>query len=350
LVVAIASNRADVDTGRATGWTNASLTSITERADLYTSTPGNGGGVSLACGVMASAGTYNATTCTFSTSSVQGRISLALEPATTAHVVVAESGSYGVTGTAADLEFGRVVAAGAGSYALTGTDASLERGFAVIADAGAYSLTGTAANLVYTPASNKLLAADTGSYSLTGTAASLEFGFVVGAGAGSYTITGSTVNLIDNRKIIADTGSYALTGTAANLFHGRKVAADAGVYAFTGQDAQLVYEQSNAYVVGAAAGDYVLTGSAASLFHGRKLSVDAGAFSITGTSAEFSLARPSPIPVHFAIVAIPSPNRGTVSVPRRNGTSVMDTYVTSDITHRTSNDHLRTSDAPMRYV
>ena len=186
LVAAIISTRADVDSGRASGWTNASLASITERADLYTSVPGNGGGSSVACGVKVSAGAYNATTGTVSTASAQGRISIALEPATTAHVVVAESGSFAATGTAGSPLLGRVAAAAAGSYTMTGTVADLERGFAVIADAGSYAMTGSQATLTYTPASNKLIAADSTSYALTGTAAGVLLGrkiFAAPAGA-----------------------------------------------------------------------------------------------------------------------------------------------------------------------
>ena len=186
LVVAIITTRADVDTGRASGWTNASLASITERADLYTSVPGNGGGISVACGVKVAAGAYNATTGTVSTASAQGRISLALEPATTAHVVVAEPGSFAATGTTAGPLLGRVAAAAAAAYTLTGTVADLEKGFAVIADVGSYAMTGSQATLTYTPASNKLIAADSTPYALTGTAAGVLLGrkiFAAPAGA-----------------------------------------------------------------------------------------------------------------------------------------------------------------------
>ena len=176
LVVAIISTRADVDTGRASGWTNASLASITERADLYTSVPGNGGGVSVACGVKSTAGAYSGTTGTVSTTSVQGRISIALEPATTAHVVVAEAGSYAASGTTAAPLFGRVTVAAAGAYTMGGATADTEKGFAVIADAGSYAMTGSQATLTYTPASNKLIAADSTAYALAGTASGVLLG------------------------------------------------------------------------------------------------------------------------------------------------------------------------------
>jgi MSHA biogenesis protein MshQ len=83
LVVAIIAAGIDsnTDTQRA-GWTNGSLTSLTERIDSNTNA-GNGGGFGVATGVMATAGTYSSTTGTLAANSVQGRISLALKPKTT---------------------------------------------------------------------------------------------------------------------------------------------------------------------------------------------------------------------------------------------------------------------------
>ncbi len=79
LVVAIVANSTDTTTVQTSGWANASLTGLTERADGNT-TAGNGGGFGVATGVMATAGAYNATTATLLTSSVQGRMSIALRP------------------------------------------------------------------------------------------------------------------------------------------------------------------------------------------------------------------------------------------------------------------------------
>lgn len=79
LVVAACSQGRDLDsTALFNNWTNASLESITEIADICT-TQGNGGGFGAACGVKATAGAYDATTTTdIGVESGQGRISLAL--------------------------------------------------------------------------------------------------------------------------------------------------------------------------------------------------------------------------------------------------------------------------------
>jgi len=81
LVVAIVANATDTTSARTSGWTNANLTSLTERMDNNTSS-GNGGGFGVATGVKATAGAYGATTATLATSSVQGMLSFALKPAT----------------------------------------------------------------------------------------------------------------------------------------------------------------------------------------------------------------------------------------------------------------------------
>jgi hypothetical protein len=80
LIVAAFSHSTDItSTAQVSGWTNASLASITERIDNST-TSGDGDGIGMATGVKVSAGAYSATTATLVTASNQGRISIALKP------------------------------------------------------------------------------------------------------------------------------------------------------------------------------------------------------------------------------------------------------------------------------
>lgn len=66
LVLAAFSTGQDISsTAGATGWTNASLASLTERMDGWT-TNGNGGGFAMASGEKAAAGVVSATTATLS--------------------------------------------------------------------------------------------------------------------------------------------------------------------------------------------------------------------------------------------------------------------------------------------
>ena len=79
LVVTIVANATDTSSARTSGWTNSNLTSLTERMDNNT-TNGNGGGFGVATGVKAAAGATGATTATLATSSVQGKMTIALKP------------------------------------------------------------------------------------------------------------------------------------------------------------------------------------------------------------------------------------------------------------------------------
>lgn len=79
MVVAAVAWSTDSASAQTSSWTNANLTGLTERQDSG-STAGNGGGISVATGVMATAGAVGATTATLATSSVQGRIQFALIP------------------------------------------------------------------------------------------------------------------------------------------------------------------------------------------------------------------------------------------------------------------------------
>jgi len=80
LVVLAVSNATDTATAQTSGYTNTDLVNLTERTDRN-STQGNGGGFAVITGEKAAAGAYGTTTATLATSSVQGRMSIALKPA-----------------------------------------------------------------------------------------------------------------------------------------------------------------------------------------------------------------------------------------------------------------------------
>ncbi len=80
VVVAIATSLPDASgTANFSGWTNANLSSLTERTD-NTVTAGNGGGLGLATGGKATAGAYGATAVTLANAAVKGMMSIALKP------------------------------------------------------------------------------------------------------------------------------------------------------------------------------------------------------------------------------------------------------------------------------
>jgi Tfp pilus assembly protein PilV len=89
LVVAIVTNSTDSLSAQTSGFTNANLSSLLERADSNTDA-GFGGGFGIATGAWATSGAYGATTATLATSSIQARMSIALRP-TTACPTLAET-------------------------------------------------------------------------------------------------------------------------------------------------------------------------------------------------------------------------------------------------------------------
>jgi hypothetical protein len=79
VVVAIASSLPDATgTANFSSWTNADLTSVTERTD-NTTNAGNGGGLGIATGVKATAGAYGNTAVTLGASAYKGMMSIAIK-------------------------------------------------------------------------------------------------------------------------------------------------------------------------------------------------------------------------------------------------------------------------------
>jgi hypothetical protein len=80
VVVATAGSLPDASgTAQFSAWTNANLTSLTERTDNSVSS-GNGGSLGIATGFKATAGAYGNTAATHANSAVKGMISIAIRP------------------------------------------------------------------------------------------------------------------------------------------------------------------------------------------------------------------------------------------------------------------------------
>ncbi|WP_295217357.1 hypothetical protein [uncultured Brevundimonas sp.] len=121
LVVGMLSVATDIATSRVSTMSNANLTNVTKRSDDAT-TQGNGGGISLFTGELVTAGPTGTWSGTIATSSLQGRVAVALRrPGPT--VVVTKTGAgttvapTGATGVVAELH-----GAGRGGYLFQGGD------------------------------------------------------------------------------------------------------------------------------------------------------------------------------------------------------------------------------------
>lgn len=195
--------------------------------------------------------------------------------------LTADAGSYALTGTAANLKFGRKTAADSGSYTLTGTAAGLVHGWNLAAAAGSYTLTGSSANLLW----KRIAGAGAGSYALTGTAATLRRGYPLTASAGSYAWTGVAATLTHAWKVAAAAGSFTWNGQDAGLLWKRRLDAQAGSYSWTGTDATLTVSGAGGISLAADGGSYSLTGTAAGLLHGYRIQASGGSYALTGTAA-----------------------------------------------------------------
>lgn len=125
--------------------------------------------------------------------------------------IVAEAGSYTVTGNAADTLHDRNLVAEAGSFALSGLPAATAQGYSSAAEAGAYSLTGGDADFQR----DHVMAAEAGGYAVTGLDAATtadveatpeETGWTL---AGAGTSLGGGSSWTNPGNITADDGSIA---------------------------------------------------------------------------------------------------------------------------------------------
>ena len=264
---------------------------------------------------------------------------------TSARIIIADAGSYAVSGSTVGLKFNRLIGAGAVSYSVSGSAVTLKATFKTVPDSGTYALSGSSVALKF----NRLVSVAPGSYALSGTNAALSYGYTVAASSGSYAVSGSTVGLTFNRIIAANAGSYALTGSSATLTYtfgdrstvgkitqpraGRRLTgrryssfsrsggyvlvADPGSYALAGSDVILsqtadrtlgkttqplgsdlgvgrrytTFARAQNFVLPADAGTYTVTGSSVSLKFGRSLSAESATYNVTGSSVALTFNR-----------------------------------------------------------
>lgn len=165
-----------------------------------------------------------------------------------------------------------------GSYAVTGQTAGLLAGYVTVASPGSYTITGQAANLV----KSVILTADPGSYVLTGQTVNFLQDYVLPASPGAYNIAGQAAGLLASYLFAAEAGAYTLTGQATNLLKGFQLVADPGAFIITGQPIGFA---GSAYKIVADPGTYALTGQAVGLLKSFILTADPGAYTLTGQDA-----------------------------------------------------------------
>lgn len=172
-------------------------------------------------------------------------------------VLDATVASFALTGVDAGLTASRLLTCDVASFTLTGIDAALEAGISLNADTASFTLTGLDAGLT----AARTLTCDTASFTLTGIAADLEAGITLAADPGSFTLTGTDTGLTASRTLACDTASFTLTGVAAGLETGFTLACDTASYSVTGIDASLLASR----VIDPVTASFILSGVDATL-------------------------------------------------------------------------------------
>ncbi len=247
LVVLITSTSFNgTSTAQCSGWTNADLTSLTERTD-NTNTINLGGGHCLATGAKASAGSYTTTTVTLAQTTYKGAISLALKPTGTVlgngtdpgNATIGPGGAATMadaftfqTGTGTDVITAVVVGLSAGSSGgLSLVEITNDAGTTVygsVADPASdtpsitlstNTLTATTTSTQYkiriTPKSHANMPAPPGStYSVTA-----KINSWTGSGTQEGSDTAGTTVTIDNQSPADVTGASGTAGDAQVVFN-----------------------------------------------------------------------------------------------------------------------------------
>lgn len=192
----------------------------------------------------------------------------------------AEAGSFGITGVAADLEYGREVGAEGATFTVTGPEAALEQDRTVDAEAAAFAVGGVAADLER----DALVSAEAAAFDVTGQAAALEQGRRLSAEAAAFVFTGidAVLTALSAATLDAEGGVFVITGGETRF--GRSVVGDAGAFVITGGDAAL----ERGLLITAEGTSFAFTGAAANLLVGKRLDAEADAFDVTGIDAVLS--------------------------------------------------------------
>ena len=149
--------------------------------------------------------------------------------------LIAEFGTYSVTGFAAQLAFGDVFNAESGSYIVSGSNAALLQGFYLRADPSSYNVSGANATALVTD----YLSLDPGTYVTSGSTAALVLEYMFNAETGAYVVTGNPATFIIGIVLNAESVSYSVTGFDAEINKEGSFTAFPGAYDVTGLDAIL---------------------------------------------------------------------------------------------------------------
>lgn len=189
-------------------------------------------------------------------------------------------GSFVLNGVAVSLRADRKLGASAGSFVETGFDAALVYqpvgNFVLSIGTGSFALTGHAANLLR----SHIISASPGVFAETGQGVALLWNRRLAANAGSFLETGFAQSLLRSRVVQLGAGSFVKTGFTASLLRGLRMQTQAGLVTLSG-DIGLRYDRR----LDAAFALFVLDGEDVELSHDeaqRFILIQSGAFALSG--------------------------------------------------------------------
>jgi hypothetical protein len=211
--------------------------------------------------------------------------------------IVADSGTYAVSGQDAILDYDRIIPSEAGTYTLGGQIAALDVTKVITSDYGIYTQTGQDASLVETNVytldanhTNYLIDANAQAYFVIAKQLLSE--------QGSYVLDGQVANLVTSKLITSEQGTYSLDGQSAFLDETNVYYLDASHALYLlDTNAQAYFNLSRQVIAGQ--GDYSVSGQVASLITSRAIASAQGNYTITGhtvsldTEADFPLGQGS---------------------------------------------------------
>lgn len=135
--------------------------------------------------------------------------------------------------------------------------------YSIVADYGSFALTGQAVGFKRT----YILTAAQGVYALTGQAVVFHKGYTLAIGHGIYTLTGQTIGFRRTYVLVVAQGTYALTGQAVGFYRRYTLVPVYGIYALTGQ----VVGLKRTCILVTTCGFYTLSGQAVVLGRGHTI-------------------------------------------------------------------------------
>lgn len=200
--------------------------------------------------------------------------------------LVADPGTYNLTGTDVSLRVARTISATAGTYNISGSVVGLKRGYTLSAGVGTYIVAGSPVAL----RAARTIVAGSGTYTISGQPVTLRAGRSLLAGSGTYIINGQPVTLRAGRRISAAAGSYVINGSSVGLKRGYTLLANSGSYLISGSDVSFV-RPATSYTLVADPGTYNISGTSVTLRVGRRLVTLAGSYNISGSDANATFSK-----------------------------------------------------------